>query len=142
MPAYLVVANQTLGGPTLAAALEDRVGRGDARFHVVVPATPVPHGLTWDEADAKRAAQGRLDTLLRRLHDLGADASGEIGASDPVAAACDALREHVADEVLLSTLPAGVSRWLHMDVPTRLKGCVEIPVIVLTATREAVPAGA
>ena len=112
MRSYLVVANQTLASPTLAAAVAERLAAGEASFYVVVPATPVSHGLTWDEAEARDAAEGRLDQVLARLRDLGATASGEIGSSDPVAAARDALREHPVDEILLSTLPLGISRWL------------------------------
>jgi hypothetical protein len=139
MPTYLIVANQTLESPTLETAVQERVAEGDAAFYVVVPTTPVQHGLTWDETEARDAAQGRLDGLLARLRDRGAEASGEIGAADPVDAACDALKQHPADEVLLSTLPTGLSRWLKMDVPSRLKAAIKVPVTVLTATREATP---
>jgi hypothetical protein len=37
---YLVVANQTLGGEELWAAIRERIARGDCHFHLVVPATP------------------------------------------------------------------------------------------------------
>jgi hypothetical protein len=142
MPSYLIVANQTLASPTLTAAVDERVAAGDARFHVVVPMTPTHGGLTWDEADARREAQHRLDHLLTRLREHGAEASGEIGAADPVDAAYDALRLHPCDEVLLSTLPPGISRWLHLDVPSRMRDAVKPPVVLLTATREPATAGA
>jgi len=44
------------------------------------------------------------------------------------------------DEIILSTLPPGISRWLGQDVPTRLRGSVLVPVTVVTATRESVRA--
>ena len=47
----------------------------------------------------------------------------------------DALRGHPADEIILSTLPTGISRWLGQDVPSRLKSAVSVPVIVVTAER-------
>lgn len=141
MPAYLIVANQTLASPTLAAAVADRVARGDARFHVVVPATPVPHRLTWDEAESNAAAEERLAAVLTRLRDLGAEATGEVGASDPVAAACDAVRSRQIDEVLLSTLPPGISRWIGLDVPSRLRDSVSMPVTVITAQERAAATG-
>ena len=56
-----------------------------------------------------------------------------------VDAACDVLKQHPADEVLLSTLPAGISRWLHFDVPSRMRAAVSVPVVVLTATGAAAP---
>ena len=134
MAAYLIVANQTLASPTLAAAIEDRLGRGPAAFHVVVPATPVAGGLTWDEDATRAAAQQRLDAIVQHLCDLGAtDATGEIGVSDPIDAAHDALTTHPADEVILSTLPPGISRWLGQDVPSRMQGALPVPVSVVTA---------
>jgi hypothetical protein len=135
MPSYLVVANRTLASPALVEAIEERLSRGDARFHVVVPATPSGSGFTWDEDASRAAAQGRLDALLHHLVSLGADASGEIGAPDPVDAAADALRVQQVDEVILSTLPSGVSRWLGTDVPGRLREVVRVPVVVVTQAK-------
>jgi hypothetical protein len=138
MRTYLIVANQTLASPTLAAAVAERMAGDQARFYVVVPATAVGKGLTWDERDARAAAQERLDAVLARLLEMGVEASGEVGPSDPIEAVHDALRSHPVDEIILSTLPAGISRWLGQDVPSRLKGSVEIPVTVVTAPRESV----
>ena len=66
--------------------------------------------------------------------------SGEIGSRDPIEAVQDALRGHPCDEIILSTLPSGISRWLGQDVPTRLRGSVLVPVRVVTAARESVEA--
>jgi hypothetical protein len=134
MPSYLIVANQTLSSPTLMVEVRERAQAADVRFHVVVPATPIPHALTWDEAEARAAAQERLDDGLGRLRSLGAQAGGEVGCADPVAATQDALRGQEVDEVILSTLPSGVSRWLGQDVPARLRRAVSVPVTVVTAT--------
>ncbi|MBM4407291.1 MAG: universal stress protein [Chloroflexi bacterium] len=136
MPVYLIVANQTIASPTLAEAVAERVRRGNATFHVVVPATPVPQRPTSDESAAASAAAERLQAVIRRLHDLGAEASGEVGASDPVAAATDATRERHVDEILLSTLPPGLSRWIGMDVPSRLRAAARVRVTVVTAPRQ------
>jgi hypothetical protein len=40
MRRYLVVANQTLGGEELLAAIRERIAGGECHFHLVVPATP------------------------------------------------------------------------------------------------------
>ncbi len=139
MPSYLIVANQTLGSLALEAAIRDRHAAGDARFHVVVPATPVPHRMTWDEAESRALAAERLETALGRLRAMGAEADGEVGSPDPVAAVTDFTRSGEVDEVILSTLPAGISRWLGLDVPHRLRGAVHCPVVVLTETPEPPP---
>jgi hypothetical protein len=133
MRSYLVVGNQTLDSAILAAAIVERAGHGPATFHVVVPATPIQHGLTWDEDEARAAARERLEAMLDRLREQALDATGEVGAPDPIEAVEDAIRGREIDEILLSTLPPGISRWLGQDVPTRLKGSVPIPVVVLTA---------
>jgi hypothetical protein len=131
VPAFLIVANQTLASPILGEAVAARIAAGDARFHVLVPATPVPHGLTWDEREATDAARDRLNGVLLRLKGMGVEATGEIGSQDPVAAVRDAMRDGVFDEVILSTLPPGISRWLHQDVPTRLRNAISAPVTVV-----------
>jgi hypothetical protein len=135
MRSYLVVGNETLNSPELAAAIAERVAAGPSVFHVVVPATPVGRGLTWDEDEARAVANERLTGALSRLLEMGAEVSGEIGSRDPIEAAEDALRGRQVDEVILSTLPPGISRWLGQDVPTRLSGSIQEPVIVVTTQR-------
>jgi hypothetical protein len=141
MRSYLVVGNQTLDSPELTEAIAERLAAGPSTFHVVVPATPVQRGLTWDEDEARAAASKRLSEALARLQGAGATVTGEIGHRDPIVATEDALRGREIDEILLSTLPTGISRWLGQDVPTRLKGSVLVPVTVVTTRRESVSAG-
>ena len=139
MPAFLIVANQSLGSRALETAIQDRFAAGDATFHVVVPATPIPHRMTWDEAEAREAAEDRLQAVLGRLRTMGAEADGEVGSPDPVAAVTDVIRSRSFDEIILSTLPAGISRWLGLDVPHRLRGAVHCPVVVVTEAPEPSP---
>jgi hypothetical protein len=139
MRSYLVVGNQTLDSSELAEAIAKRAASGPSTFHVVVPATPVQRGLTWDEDEARAAAHERLNAALSRLQATGLEVSGEIGAPDPVQATEDALRGRQVDEVILSTLPPGISRWLGQDVPTRLKGSILEPVTVVTTRHAAAP---
>jgi hypothetical protein len=52
---YLVVANQTLGGEELWAAIRERMAGGECHFHLVVPATPAGQldpGLTAEAVEA------------------------------------------------------------------------------------------
>lgn len=141
MRSYLVVGNQTLDSPELTAAIAERMAEGSAVFHIVVPATPNQRGLTWDEDEALAAAQASLDGALDRLRGLGTTVTGEIGHRDPIVATEDALRGREVDEVLLSTLPPGISRWLGQDVPTRLKGSILQPVTVVTTQQQSAPTG-
>jgi len=136
MRTYLVVANRTLASPALLAAIRERLARGEATFHVVVPATPVVHRMTWDEDETREAAERRLAGIVGTIRELGGHADGEIGAANPVDAVRDAVRGRQVDEILVSTLPEGVSRWLGQDVPSKLRHAVPVPVSVVTATPE------
>lgn len=140
MRSYLVVGNQTLDSPELTEAIAERMAAGPSTFHLVVPATPVHRGLTWDEDEARAAANARLNEALARMRATGAQVTGEIGHRDPIVATEDTLRGREIDEILLSTLPPGISRWLGQDVPSRLKGSVLVPVTVVTTQRESASA--
>jgi len=132
MRTFLIVANQTLTSQSLADAIEARLAEGPAKAHVVVPLTRIGGRLTWDEAASRAGAQERLDEVLERLRGMGAEADGEIGDPDPVMAVRDAIRSREIDEVIMSTLPRGASRWLGEDVPGRLRDAVSVPVTVVT----------
>jgi hypothetical protein len=139
MSTVLIVGNQTLPSRALAEAITKRIESGVTSFYVVVPATPIQHGLTWDEEESEREAAGRLETFLFRLSTLGVQASGEVGDRDPVAAVRDALRGRDIDEIVLSTLPPGISRWLGQDVPSRIRGAVPVSVDVVYEAEKAAP---
>jgi nucleotide-binding universal stress UspA family protein len=131
MSTALIVANQTLPSQALADAIAERIRSGVTSFHVVVPATPLGHGLTWDEDASRREARERLDKFVNQLVEQKVEATGEVGDRDPVAAVRDALRGRTVDEVVLSTLPPGISRWLGQDVPSKLRHNVSVPVTVV-----------
>jgi hypothetical protein len=69
---YLVVANQTLGGEELWAAIRERVAAGDCHFHLVVPATPAAQLDPGSSAEAAEtggsgdAGAGALDRKAAR----------------------------------------------------------------------------
>ena len=157
MHRYLVVANQTLGGDDLVDAIRDRIARGPAEFWVVVPATHTKHlidhlgslgapqmGMTGrpvpgtNEVDAPdhgvTAAEYKLGIELDRLRAAGATADGAVGDADPLTAIQDAVARQRFDEIILSTLPAGISRWLNQDLPHKVERRVDVPLTVITAT--------
>lgn len=132
MPRILVVANLTLGGEPLLEELRRKVAGGGARIHVVVPAGASASWHANDEATDRSAATARLQQALERYRALGADeVTGEIGDARPVEAVGDAVRraaDDPFDEIVLSTLPAGPSKWLRIDLPHRLQRSTELPV--------------
>jgi hypothetical protein len=119
MPCYLVVANQTLGGRALPNVIAERATIEAATFHVVVPATEPADEHRPGAGSASENAQRRLEEALERLKAAGVQATGEVGAADPMEAIGDALKARQYSGLIISTLPAGGSRWLHMDLPHR-----------------------
>ncbi len=150
----LVVANQTLGGQELLNAVRDRMSSGPAEFWILVPASPTTHlvndfnalscafpvdpDLLPSAADVGTREQGiaeaksRLDTELVRLRQIGATADGAVGDPDPVKAVEEVLVQRAFDEIILSTLPQGISRWLALDLPHRIRRRTDIPLTVIT----------
>jgi hypothetical protein len=136
MRSYLVVANQTLGGEHLIERVRQSMAEGPSRYHIVVPATPRGEQMTWTEGEATAIAQRRLDVALARFRELGAEADGEVGDKNPILAIEDALRHGAFDEIVLSTLTPGISRWLKLDLPSRVEARFRLPVTHLVAEAE------
>jgi hypothetical protein len=128
MRRYLVVANQTLGGEPLVWRIRDLARRGACEFRLVVPATP-PRDHVWTEGEARATARVRLDAALARFAGLGVKAQGEVGDGNPMLAIQDVLRDHGPfDEIILSTLPRSLSKWLKVDLPHRAEAAFGLPV--------------
>lgn len=104
---------------------------------------PVPHGrprthpadhATWTEGHDRAIAAKRLESALAWFVELGAEVDGEVGDARPLDAIRDALRGRPPfDEVILFTLPPGLSRWLHLDLPHRARKELAIPVTHVVA---------
>lgn len=134
MRRYLVVANRTLLGQHLLERIDECTAAGDCQFHLLVPASPPDDSLVFTEGRARASAEERLREALAVLRDRGVEVSGEVGDRDPVNAVRDVLlHDRDFDEVILSTLPSGPSKWLRQDVPHRLSRAVDIPVTHVTA---------
>lgn len=142
MKHYLVVANRTVGGQKLADHLQGIIdAEPDADFFVLVPVEPSPV-LEWpefgvpiavpevEEALQHEGAQ-RLRTLLDWLTDAGVKARGAVGPSQPLLAIDRVVRDRPVDEVIVSSLPLSVSRWLRMDLPHRARRRFGLPVTTI-----------
>ncbi len=58
---------------------------------------------------------------------------GIIGNADPSAAVQDAINLRGFDEVIISTLSPKLSRWLKLDLPSKISG-LGLPVTTVTAS--------
>ena len=130
----LVVAHRTAATPALIDAVRERAARGPTTFTLLVPNTA--HGLhrVMDPEDQEEGeAQTVLDLALPLLEEAaGSHVEGLIGDSEPLNAIQDAVNIHGFDEIIISTLPQRVSRWLKLDLPSKLNG-LGLPVTTLTA---------
>jgi hypothetical protein len=120
MKRVLVVANRTLCEQHLLDAVRERRDAGAMSFHLLVPASH-PHG-AWTDAGATQEARARLDDILETLAIGGIPATGQVGDPNPVTAVQDLLRTERFDEIIVSTLPRGTSRWLAQGVLRRMAG--------------------
>lgn len=129
----LVVANLTLCGPHLLEEVDERVARGPCEVHVLVPANRSAMSGTWTEDEARAEAEDRLMSMLATLDDRGIKATGQVGDIRAIDATLDALRDTDYDEVIISTLPPNASRWLRLDLVSRLERAVDVPVTHVVA---------
>jgi hypothetical protein len=134
----LVVAYKTAATPTLLDAVRERAGRGHARFTLLVP--NAPHGLhkLVDPEDTESSeAEQVLALALPLLEEAaGAPVEGLIGVPSPIEAIHDAVNVTGFDEIIISTLPARVSKWLRLDLPSKIAG-LGLPVTTVTAGERA-----
>ncbi len=137
----LIVANQTAGGEHLKKEVRRRIEEGPCRFTLLVPATAPQGPATWDEGDAFQLADRRMQAALESLRGLGAEIEGLVGDELPVDAIGDVLRKRKIDEIILSTLPAGASRWLKQDLLHRVERRYKLPVTHIVAAAESSPIG-
>ena len=134
MDQVLIVACRTAAGPALLEVVRHRAAASPCRFTLLVP-RPC-HGLhrvVDPEDHGWREAQTVIETACPVLgRAAGSEVNGMIGSHDPVAAVEDALNMNGFDEVIVSTLPARTSRWLHIDLPSKVAG-MGVPVTKVSA---------
>lgn len=149
---YLIVANQTLAGDQIPRLVAERVAAGPSEFHLLVPATrsketqrlmtgvadPMsgytvvsPEDLAAAREHDREQAEERLATFLVRLADHRDVLTSEVGGHDPFAAISRVMERSSFDEIIISTLPSAISRWLKMDLPSRVERAFSVPVVVI-----------
>ena len=117
----LVVANETLVGTELGAAVRRRAEQGPIRVTVVAPVTQ-PRGGYVVYRDSRRAAAGRrLDRVLASLRLAGIPAHGEVFDDEPLAAVKDVLASEDIDEIVVSTHPETTSGWLRKNLVEEIR---------------------
>lgn len=135
MTRYLIVAHQTADSPQLVGAIREIHRRDpDAEFGLVVPATPIDHLASWTHGEAQSVAAEAGERARSHLGAEGVELiEVTIGDANPVYAVADTFNRRPWDHVLVSTLPPGASRWIKMDVVSRLGRELTVPVTHVVA---------
>ena len=133
-PSVLVVASKTAATPALLDAVRARAAEGPARFTLLVPKHA--HGLHKvvdpEDSDADEA-EATLALAIPLIEEAaGTKVEGRVGVPEPLAAIEDAVNTGEYTEIILSTLPATVSRWLKLDLPSKVSG-LGLPLTTITA---------
>ena len=136
----LVVAQKTAATPALLDAIRERAALGAASFHLLVP-NPAPHAEITDAERRRHYEEGEhvLELALPLIERAaGHSTEGSVSARhDPFDAIEEAVHDGEFHEIIISTLPRHVSRWLHADLPSRVEH-LGLPVTTIVAAARAV----
>jgi len=128
MKRILVVANETVAGQPLIAAVRERAAGEPVDVHVICPQNQPRHGYVIYDSTVRDAAENRLQMTLALLREAGIEADGEVMDPDPYAAVMDALGEADYDEIIISTHPETRSGWLREGLVDRVRRAARRPV--------------
>ena len=109
----LVFANVTATSGELLDVLKNRAARDSVTFTLVVPATASRGGRT--------AAAQQVSEAVKMLREFGLEVDGSIGDGDLMVAVVEAWDPRRYDEIIISTLPSSVSKWLRAGLPGRIE---------------------
>lgn len=108
----LVVTNVTATSAELVDVMRARAREQPTRFRLIVPVSHTEGG--------RVAGEAQLEQALTTLADAGLDVAGEVRVADPLIAVTEAWDPRRYDEIIVSTLPMRVSKWLHAGLPERI----------------------
>jgi hypothetical protein len=131
----LVVAHRTAATTALLDAVRERAARGPVRFTLLVPNSPrgLHRVMDPEDTDPDTAIEALEHALPLITEAAGSTVEGMVGDPNPLSAIEDAVNAGAYDEILISTLPKTVSRWLRLDLPHKVAG-LGLPVTTVTPT--------
>ena len=98
------------------------------------------HKLVDPEDQGSSEAEQTIELALPLLEQAaGSPVDAMIGVPEPLAAIQDAINIHGFDELIISTLPQRVSKWLKLDLPSKAAGLGLPTTTVIASSREGMP---
>ena len=108
----LIVANRTASTPRLIEAVGSRAEASPCEFALLIP-----------DVTNRKAADWTLETAQRSLRRAArGKVEGLVGGADPFESVQEAVRQGAFDEIMVSTLPRRMSKWLRRDLVTKVRG--------------------
>jgi hypothetical protein len=128
----LVVGTQTINSPDLVQRLRDKAGESSHRFTVICPRS--------GDLSREQVCE-RLAALLAAMYRDRVDATGQPMSPDPFSAIQNAIEHYRIDDILISTLAGGRSKWVEEGLIDRVREITDKPLEHYEA-KAAEPAGA
>lgn len=129
MTTILVLTDETeVGAHVTTRVHELHEADPNLKVFVLVPAAKVVASITGGEVDGAARAHEQLSDAIELFNQINISATGKVGGHDPMEAVRSVMPELEPDLILVSTLPGGISRWLNMDLPHRLRRRFGVPV--------------
>ncbi len=116
----LVLARVTATSDELLAALRTQADVEPTRFTFIMPAMA--------PGEDRAASRERLEEALELMRSHGLEAEGVLADSDPIVAVSEAWDPNRHDEIIVSTLPMRLSKWLGSSLPQRVSELTDAPV--------------
>jgi hypothetical protein len=120
----VVLGNYTLLSDSLRTRLSAEVSGGDVDVHIVVPV---------HDSNDLDIGLWRGRALAERLVAPTVSCTVDAGVGDPVAVFEKAAAGLHVDEIIVSVLPKGMSRWMESDLVGRLQHLLKVPVEFVAA---------
>ena len=141
-PAHvLVVAHQTAATSGLLDTVQSTCPAEscDVPSRGAAPAARHAQGRRPQDTGEDEAQQVLAAALPKLSEAAGSEVTGSLGDSEPLMAIHDAVNLGDYDEIIISTLPLGISRWLKLDLISKARA-LGLPVTHVQAPTRA-PAG-
>jgi hypothetical protein len=129
----LIAAGESASGPdTLPSGIRELIHAAE-EILVVTPALPTRlDWLTSDTDRAHRQADERLETVLGQLAELGSEASGTVGADDPLLALEDAVSAFAPNHLLIALRAGDRAGWQERGLLDRVQERLTLPMTVFS----------